>query len=75
MSDNIETLIGKETHELIKELFKSFVSRYQIGLEESIKDSNFVFDCVDLLHYKCHKISLNSVGTYKDSLNSIKNKP
>ena len=29
-----------------------------------MKDSNFLFDCVDLLHYKCHKISLNRGGSY-----------
>ena len=34
-SDNIEILIGKETDEIIK-LFESPLSRYQIGLEESI---------------------------------------
>ena len=31
-----------------------------------MKGSEFVFDSVDLLHYKCHKISLNSGGPYRD---------
>ena len=30
-----------------KELFESFLCRYQIGLETPIKDSDFVFDYVD----------------------------
>ena len=36
--------------------------------------SEFVFDYVQLLYYKCHKISLNRGGSYKDSTVWIKNK-
>lgn len=39
-----------------------------------MKDSNFKFCCVDLLHCKCHKINLNRVEPYKDSPNWIKRK-
>ena len=67
-SHNMEILIGKETDEVIKELFESFLTRYQIGLEESMKSNDFFFDYVDLLYCKCHKISLNCVGSYIDSL-------
>ena len=49
-SDNIEILIGNETDEIIKELFKSFLQKYQKGLERSMKGSGFVFDSIDLLH-------------------------
>ena len=35
-SDNIEILIGDETGEIIKDLFDSFLQRYQKGLEESM---------------------------------------
>ena len=31
-----------------------------------MKGSEFVFDSVDLLHYKCHKITLNNGGPYRD---------
>ena len=31
--------------EVIEELFESFLSRYQIALETSIKVSDFIFDC------------------------------
>ena len=37
MSENIEIMIVKETDEVIKERFKSVLSGYQIGLEESMK--------------------------------------
>ena len=43
-------MIGNETDEITEELFDSLLQRYQ----ESMKGSEFVFDCVDLLFYKCH---------------------
>ena len=43
------------------ELLKDFLI-----LEESIKGSEFVFDSVDLLYYKFHKISLNRNESYID---------
>ena len=33
-SDNMEIMIGSVTNEVIKELFKSFLQRYQEGLQE-----------------------------------------
>ena len=39
---------------IIKELFEYVFNRYQIGLETSIRGSDFTFDCVHLLCYKCH---------------------
>ena len=37
---------GKKADEVIEELFQSFLSRYQIGLETSMKSSDFIFNCV-----------------------------
>ena len=53
-SDNMEIIINDKADEII-ELFQSLLSRYQIGLETSMKGSDFVFDCVNLLYYKCQK--------------------
>ena len=39
-----------------------------------MKGSEFVFDCVLFLYYKCHKINLNRGRSYIDSPNWIKNK-
>ena len=36
--------------------------------------SEFVFDSVDLLHYKLHKINLNRSGSYVDSPKWLKHK-
>ena len=33
-SDNEEIMIGSDTSDVIKELFKSFLERYQEGLQE-----------------------------------------
>ena len=73
-SDNIKILIGNETDEIIKDLFDSLLQRYQKGLEESMKESEFVFDNVDSLYYKLHKIGLNRGGSYIDSPEWLKNK-
>ena len=34
---------------------------------ESMEDSEFFFDYVNLLYYKCHKINSNHGGSYTDS--------
>ena len=56
--------------EIVQKLFDSLLQRYQKGLEEKMKGSDFVVvvvvvvvDSVDLLHYKCHRISLNCGGS------------
>ena len=37
-----------------------------------MKDSDFIFDCVYLLNYKCHKINRNRGWLYIDSSDWIK---
>ena len=73
-SDNVEIMIGSETDEIIEELFKSLLQRYQEGLEESMKGSEFVFDGVDALYYDLNKVSLNRGKSYIDSPEWLKNK-
>ena len=73
-SDNIEIIIGNETDEITEELFEYLLQKHQKGLEKSIKGSKLVFDSVDLLYYKFHKISLNRGGSYIDSPKWLKNK-
>lgn len=60
--------MGNETDEINAELFESFLRKYQEGLEESLKEIEFVFDSVNLLYYNLHKISLIRDRTYIDSL-------
>ena len=72
-SDNIEIMIHGKADEVNKEIFESFVKRFTIRLETSIKGNSFIFDCINLLHYKCHKINLNHSRSYIYSPNWIKN--
>ena len=72
--NNIEIMIGSDTNEVIEELFKSILQRYQENLEEKMSDSEFVFDAVNVLYYDLNKISLNRGGSYIDSPEWIKNK-
>ena len=73
-SDNEEIMVGSDTNDVIKELFKSFLQRYQEGLQEKMKGSDFEFDSANLLYYDFNKTSLNSGGSYIDSPEWIKDK-
>ena len=66
-------MISDVTDEVIGKLFNSLKSRYQNNLQ-SMRGSDFTFDYVQLLYYKCHKINLNRGGSYIDSPDWIKNK-
>ena len=73
-SDNIELMSGTETNDVINELFKSFLRRYQEGLETKMNRSCFIFERVDLLEYHLHRISLNRGSLYIKSPEWIINK-
>ena len=73
-SDNVEIMIGSETNEIIEDLFESFLQKYQEGLEESMRGSEFVYDSVDALYYNLNKVSLSRGGSYIDSPKWLKNK-
>ena len=60
--------------EVIKELFELLIYRYQTGIKTSMKGSDFIFDCVNLLHSGCHKINLSRGGPYIDPPDQIENK-
>ena len=72
-SDNIEIIISNKTDEIIEEVLESFSQKYQEGLEESMRGSEFVFDSVNSLYYELHKISLNRRWSYIDSPKWLKN--
>ena len=72
--DNVEIMIGSETDEIIEDLFESFLQKYQEGLEESMKGSEFAYDRVDALYYNLNKVSLSRGGSYIDFPKWLKNK-
>ena len=55
-SNNVEIMMGSETNEIIEERFKSLLQRYQEGLEESMRGSEFIFDGFDALYYDLNKV-------------------
>ena len=60
-SANMKIMINDEADEVTEELFESPFSRYNIGLEDSMKGSDFMFDYLDLLLYRCHRMNPNHV--------------
>ena len=71
-SDNMEIMIDSDTNDIIKELFKSFLQKYQEGLQEKVRGSDFAFEGVNLMYYDFNKISLNRGGSYIESAKWIK---
>ena len=59
---------------LMNSLSKSLHSRYQENLETSMRRSDFTFDSVQLMYYKCHKVNFKRGGSYIDSPDWIKKK-
>ena len=72
-SNNIEIMINDVADEVAKELIDWLKDRYQNNFE-SMKGSEFLFDYVHLLYYKCHEINPNHGGSYICSADWIKNK-
>ena len=72
--DDLEIKFYDKADNVIEEIFQSLLSRYQIGLETSLRGSDFILDCGCLLYYKCHKINFKLHGSYIDSPDWIRNK-
>ena len=73
-SDNMEIMMNDKADEVKDELFQSLPTKFQNGLETSMNVGDFIFDCIYLLYYKCHKINPNCRVSYIDSPDWIKNK-
>ena len=73
-SDNIEIMIGKDNDEIIEDLFKSFLQKYEENLQNKMRRPDFEFDGVNFLYYDFNEISLNRGGSYIDSPKWLKDK-
>ena len=73
-SDNVEIKIGDDTNDVVKELFKSLLQRYQQNLQEKMRGSDFEFDSINLLFYDFNKTSMIRGGSYIESPKWIKDK-
>ena len=56
-SGSIKFTPYSDANYVIEKLFKSLRSRYQENIETSMKGSDFIFDLVQLMHCKCHKVN------------------
>ena len=61
-SNNVEIMFAIKTNEIIMELFKSFLQKYQEVLEEAMRGSEFVYDSLDVLYYNLNKVRLSRGG-------------
>ena len=59
---------------LLRNFLNLFLQKYEDGLEESMRGSEFIFDSVDALYYNLNKVSLSRGESYIDSPKWIKNK-
>ena len=73
-SVNEEFMNGSDTDEIIKELFKPLLQRYQENLQEKMKGSDFAFDGVNYLYYDLNKINISKGRSYIDSPKWLKDK-
>ena len=73
-SNNIKFTSYNEANEVVDELFESLHSTYQGNLETSIRGSDFIFDSMQLMYYKFHKVNFRLDGSYIDSPDFSKEK-
>ena len=62
-SDNVSIMWGSDTDDIIRELFGSFLHNYQEELK-IIKGSEFIFESVELMDYKLHRVCLRRGESY-----------
>ena len=73
-SDNIKFTSYNDTNEVVDELFNSLRLNYQGNLETSMEGSEFIFDLVYMMYYKCHEVNFRRGGPYIDSPGWVKKK-
>ena len=72
-SDNVNLMLGSDTDYIIREIFRSFLLNYQEELKIN-KGSNFVFESVELMDYKLHRVHLRRSRSYVKSPEWLANK-
>ena len=71
-SGNVEFM--SYDNDIVKELFKTLLSRYQDNLETPMKGSDFIFDSVKLLYHKYPRTNFRRGESYIDSPDWIRKK-
>ena len=60
--ENIKITFYNDANKVADELFQSLRSRYQDNLETSMRQSEFIFDSVQMMYYKCQKVNFRRGG-------------
>ena len=60
-SSNIKLTSCNEANKVVDKLFDSLSSKCEGNLEKSMRESEFIFDSVQLMYYKCYKAILDVV--------------
>ena len=76
MEQQYKITFYNDTNAVVDELFEPLRSRYQGNIETSmhLRGSDFIFDSVQLMYDKCHKVNFRRGGSYFDSPDWIKKK-
>ena len=72
-SNNESIMRGRDTDDIIRELFRSFLRNYQEEFK-IIKRSDFVFESVERMDYKLDRVRLKRGGSYIKSPEWLANK-
>ena len=72
-SNNESIMRGRDTVDIIREPFRSFLHNYQEELK-IIKGSNFLLESVEKMDYKLHRVRLRRGGSYIKSPEWLANK-
>ena len=72
-SNNESIMRGRDTDDIIRELFRSFLRNYQEEFK-IIKRTDFVFESVERMDYKLHRVRLRRGGSYIKSPEWLANK-
>ena len=73
-SDNVKFKPYSDASNVIDKLFKSLRSKFQVNLITSMRGSDFIFDSVQLMYYKCHRVKFIAEGLHIVSSYGIKKK-
>ena len=66
-SDNKEFMTYDNANDVADKFFESLPSKYQSGLETSMRGSGLIFNSVQLVYYKCHNTNFRRGGSYIES--------
>ena len=66
-SNNIKFMSYNNANKVVDDLIDSLSLRYQANLETSVRGSEFIFDSVQLMHYKCQRVNFRRCCSYIDS--------